>query len=94
MLIIAVLACTRMHWPHCQQLHVPQLEADSLLSAAGATGTATSGGVLLRDVLKHARLSEDDTEAEHIQFEGLGSDMADSCKLQAPLALPRLAACS
>ena len=35
--------------------------------------------MLLRDVLKHAGLDEDDTEAEHIQFEGLDSEMGGAC---------------
>ena len=37
------------------------------------------GGVLLRDVLKHAGLDEDETEAEHIQFEGLDSEPGGAC---------------
>ena len=42
--------------------------------SAGAIGTATFGGVLLRDVLRHAGLDEDETEAQHIQFEGLDAE--------------------
>lgn len=40
-----------------------------------AIGTAVWGGVLLRDVLKHAGLEETDPEVAHIQFEGLDSDI-------------------
>ena len=50
--------------PHCEHI----------ACSAGAIGTATFGGVLLRDVLKHAGLDEDETEAQHIQFEGLDAE--------------------
>ena len=48
-------------------------------SAAGAIGTAVFGGVLLRDVLQQAGLDEDETEAQHIQFEGLDAEPGGSC---------------
>ena len=61
----------------------------------GAIGTATFGGVLLRDVLKHAGLDEDETEAEHIQFEGLdaepgGQAYGASIPLDKARGLPRM----
>ena len=47
--------------------------------AAGAIGTAVFGGVLLRDVLQQAGLDEDETEAQHIQFEGLDAEPGGQC---------------
>lgn len=41
----------------------------------GAIGTATWGGVRLRDVLKAAGLEDDDPAVAHVQFEGLDSDV-------------------
>mmetsp|Transcript_16638 Transcript_16638/g.35998 ORF Transcript_16638/g.35998 Transcript_16638/m.35998 type:complete len:572 (-) Transcript_16638:113-1828(-) len=41
---------------------------------AGAIGNATWGGVMLRDVLKEAGLSEEDARVAHIHFVGLDQD--------------------
>ena len=49
-------------------------------SAAGAIGTAVFGGVRLRDVLSYAGLDADTDQAvQHIQFEGLDSDISGDC---------------
>lgn len=41
----------------------------------GSISTAVWGGVRLRDVLKYAGLDDDDQEVDHIQFEGLDTDL-------------------
>ncbi|KAK9856098.1 hypothetical protein WJX84_011307 [Apatococcus fuscideae] len=48
--------------------------------AAGAIGNAEWSGVTLKDVLEYAGLDESsETDAEHVQFEGLDSDMEGVC---------------
>lgn len=46
----------------------------------GAIGNAEWSGVNLKDVLEYAGLDErSEAEAEHVQFEGLDSDMEGVC---------------
>lgn len=52
-----------------------------------AIGTAVWGGVLLRDVLRHAGLSVDDPEVKHIQFEGLDKDVTTGTTYGASIPL-------
>ncbi len=50
------------------------------LASAGAIGNAEWSGVNLKDVLEYAGLDErSETDAEHVQFEGLDSDMEGVC---------------
>lgn len=47
---------------------------------AGAIGTAEFSGARLCDVLAYAGLNDDTLdEVEHIQFEGLDSDISGTC---------------
>ena len=62
----------------CKRVEQYQICLRSLL-AAGAIGTAVFGGVLLRDVLQQAGLDEDETDAQHIQFEGLDAEPGGQC---------------
>ena len=50
------------------------------MHAAGAIGTAEFSGARLCDVLAYAGLEEDTLDdVEHIQFEGLDSDVSGTC---------------
>ena len=51
-----------------------------LLAWTGAIGTAEFAGARLSDVLAHAGLDAETLgEVEHIQFEGLDSDVSGTC---------------
>lgn len=51
-----------------------------VILCAGAIGTAEFSGARLSDVLKYAGLDQETVnEIEHIQFEGLDSDISGTC---------------
>ncbi|KAK9820662.1 hypothetical protein WJX74_001642 [Apatococcus lobatus] len=74
--ISATLQCAGNRRTEMQQLK----DIKGTTWAAGAIGNAEWSGVNLKDVLEFAGLDDKiDTEAQHVQFEGLDSDMEGVC---------------
>ncbi len=58
----------------------PELSLISIAACPGAIGTAEFAGARLSDILTYAGLDADNLgEVEHIQFEGLDSDVSGTC---------------
>ena len=58
-----------IHLP-CSELHTQVKPVKGLDWHVGAIGTASWGGVLLKDVLEYAGLEEGDRDVAHIHFIG------------------------
>jgi sulfite oxidase len=58
----------------------PELIPTSVAACSGAIGTAEFAGARLSDILAYAGLDADNLgDVEHIQFEGLDSDVSGTC---------------